>query len=63
MSRAWIAAPVGLIGFVLYVMLVVALGDHVRDKHWLVEFGYFVAVGLLWVIPARRLILWAGAAR
>jgi len=63
MSRTWIAAPVGVIGFVLYVMAVVAFGDAVRDSHWLVELGYFTAAGLLWVVPARRLILWAGAPR
>jgi len=61
MSRTWIAVPVGLAGFVLYTMTVVALGDHLRGQHWLLELAYFAAAGILWVFPARRLILWAAA--
>ncbi len=61
MSRAAIAVPLGLIGFLAYVMVVVALADHVIGLHWLAEVLYFAVAGIAWVFPARRLMLWAGA--
>ena len=59
MPRKWIAALLGLAGFVAYVMIAVTLGDHVADTNVLVQTVYFLAAGLLWTIPARWLMLWS----
>lgn len=59
MSRLTIALLGGLLGFVLYVMAVVALADHVLDRHWLLQFVYFVVAGIAWAWPAKALMFWA----
>jgi Protein of unknown function (DUF2842) len=56
--RTLVAAVIGLLGFVLYVMAAVALADRV-PAFWPVQALYFVAAGTLWVVPARWLMLWA----
>ena len=58
MSRVPIAATVGILGFMLYVGLAVALADAV-PRHWALQALYFLTAGLAWVWPALRLILWA----
>lgn len=63
MSRAAIAVPAGLLGFVLYVGAVVALADQVLAMHWAVQAAYFVVAGIAWAFPARWLMLWAGGVR
>ncbi|MGG5888622.1 DUF2842 domain-containing protein [Falsiroseomonas sp. HC035] len=59
MSRIAIALVAGLLGFTLYVMVVVALADHVLGLHWLVQVLYFAAAGILWAFPAKSLMFWA----
>jgi Protein of unknown function (DUF2842) len=59
MSRPAIASLLGLIGFVLYVVAVLVLADHVRGLHWSVEFAFFAVAGIAWVWPAKRLMTWA----
>jgi hypothetical protein len=63
MSRTPIALAVGLIGFALYVMAVVALADHVLPLHWALQFIYFTVAGVAWAWPAKRLMFWAAGAR
>ncbi len=59
MSRPFLAAIGGVLGFLAYVAAVVVLADHVLAMHWLVQFAYFVVAGTVWAWPARALILWA----
>ena len=59
MSRSVIALAVGTAGFIAYIAVVVALGDHVIPLHWAVELVYYVVAGLAWVWPASRLMHWA----
>ena len=59
MSRTPIALFLGLTGFALYVMAVVALADFVLPLHWLVQFAYFAIVGIAWAWPAKALMFWA----
>jgi hypothetical protein len=59
MSRIAIAAVGGTLGFIFYVMVVVALADHVLALHWLVQVVYFVVAGLIWAWPAKALMFWA----
>jgi len=59
MSRIALAAIGGTLGFILYVMAVVALADHVQALHWVIELAYFIVAGLVWVWPAKALMFWA----
>src|SRR3712207_6087070 len=59
MSRAAIAVPLGLLGFLLYVGAAVALADHVLTLHWTVQVLYFILAGVAWAWPAQRLMYWA----
>lgn len=59
MSRNMLALLGGILGFLLYVMVVVALADHVLDLHWLVQLAYFTIAGIAWAWPAKWLMFWA----
>ncbi|NKE43538.1 DUF2842 domain-containing protein [Roseomonas frigidaquae] len=63
MPRTTIALLGGLLGFLLYVMAVVALADHVLGLHWLVQFAYFTVAGIAWACPAKWLMFWAARSR
>jgi Protein of unknown function (DUF2842) len=63
MSRIAIAVPVGLLGFALYIGVVVALADHVLRGHWLLQVAYFLVTGIVWAFPARWLMFWAAGQR
>ena len=58
-KRVLIAVPLGLLGFVAYVGLAVTLADRLAGLHWAVQALYFVVAGVLWVLPAHYLMLWA----
>jgi hypothetical protein len=64
MSRPIIALLAGILGFALYVGVIVALADIVLSLHWVVQLAYFIVAGLAWVPPAKRLMFWgAGVTR
>lgn len=63
MSRSTLALLGGLLGFLLYVMAVVALADHVLKLHWLVQLAYFIVAGIAWAWPAKWLMFWAARPR
>jgi hypothetical protein len=63
MSRTSIAALAGIAGFLLYVVVVLVVADHVLALHWLVELVFFAVAGIAWVWPAKWLIAWAVAAK
>ncbi len=58
--RILFAALLGLTGFFAYVATAVALADRVAPLHWAIQAVYFVLAGVVWVVPAHFLILWAG---
>lgn len=62
-SRTALAALVGILGFLAYVGVVVALADHVLHLHWAVQALYFIVAGIAWTWPAKRLMFWAAAPR
>ncbi len=57
--RAAFATITGLLGFALYVGVVVALGDRVLGLHWLLQALYYLVAGLAWAFPAAWLMRWA----
>ena len=63
MSRIAIAVPVGLLGFFLYVGLVLKAADHVLEWHWLLQVPFFMVAGIAWAFPARWLMFWAAGQR
>lgn len=62
MSRGKIALLVGIIGFIIYIAVVVALGDFFVSRHWTIQVVYYTITGFFWVFPAIRLIKWAARA-
>jgi hypothetical protein len=60
MLRILVATMLGLAGFVAYLATAIVLADRVAPLHWTIQAAYFVVAGVLWVIPAHYLILWAG---
>jgi hypothetical protein len=59
MSKPMLAGIIGIIGFLVYVAAIIILADHVLGTHWTVEFVYFALAGIVWVWPAKALIIWA----
>ncbi len=59
MPRAAVATIIGLLGFALYVGVVVAFADVVLATHWALVAAYFVVVGIAWTWPATWLMRWA----
>jgi hypothetical protein len=59
MSRGKLAFLIGVVGFIVYIGVVVALGDFVVRSHWAIQLAYYVICGIIWVVPAKRLIEWA----
>lgn len=59
MSRKWIAIGAALIGLTLYLWVVLWLGDHVQTWHWALQIPFFVAAGIGWAFPIKRLMFWA----
>lgn len=59
MSKPMLAGLLGVIGFLLYVAVVIILADHILGTHWALEFIYFALAGIVWVWPAKALIIWA----
>ncbi|MDB5412268.1 MAG: hypothetical protein JWR10_603 [Rubritepida sp.] len=58
MSRGKIAFLIGVVGFILYIVLVVAAGDFIVRLHWALQLLYYAVVGIVWTIPAKWLIVW-----
>ncbi|WP_037301605.1 DUF2842 domain-containing protein [Rubritepida flocculans] len=63
MSRTTLAFLIGAVGFVGYIVAVVTIGDFFVRQHWAVQLVYYVTAGIVWVFPARRLMLWGAAGR
>jgi hypothetical protein len=59
MSRPTLAFLIGVVGFIAYIAVIVAVGDFVVNRHWLIQLVYYGVAGIVWVIPARWLIVWA----
>lgn len=58
MSRGKIALLIGVIGFIAYIGIVVAIGDFFVRQHWAIQALYYIVTGFVWVFPAIRLIKW-----
>jgi hypothetical protein len=67
MPRIPVAVLLFLLGFPAYVALAVTLADPVWRVPWpwstAAQAIYFLAAGLLWVLPTRWLMYWAAGRR
>ncbi|MFZ6761549.1 DUF2842 domain-containing protein [Roseomonas sp. KE0001] len=59
MPRILLATLLGLAGLLLYLGLVLWLGDRVQRLHWTLQLVFYVLAGFVWVFPIRRLMFWA----
>ncbi|MBS7813139.1 DUF2842 domain-containing protein [Roseococcus pinisoli] len=62
MSRGKIALLAGIVGFIVYIAVVVAVGDFFVNLHWTIQVVYYALTGFIWVFPAIRLIKWGARA-
>ncbi len=46
-----------ILGLCVYCLLVVTLAGAILPDNWLVQLIYYLIAGILWVLPARWLIL------
>jgi hypothetical protein len=58
MSQSSLAFLIGLVGFIAFIVAVVTIGDFFVHQHWLIQLVYYVTVGIVWVFPAKRLMIW-----
>ena len=63
MSRSVLAFLIGIVGFVAYISVVVAIGDHFVLAHWALQTVYYLVAGLAWVWPAKWLMIWGAGGR
>ena len=63
MSRTVIALAAGLVGLVAYLLIVLAIADHVIGLHWAVQAVFFLVAGVAWAWPIARLMRWSAAGR
>jgi hypothetical protein len=61
MSRSTLAFLIGVVGFVGYIVVVVTIGDFFVQQHWAIQLVYYVTAGIVWVFPAKRLIIWGAS--
>lgn len=57
-ARALLAGAIGLAGFIFYVGLVLRGGDVVNTWHWTIQLVFYAIAGVVWVWPARWLMVW-----
>ena len=62
MSRGKIASLIGVLGFIAYIAIVVAIGDFFVTQHWAIQAIYYIVTGFVWVFPVIRLIKWGARA-
>jgi hypothetical protein len=63
MSRTLPAVLLGLLFLLLYLGLVLWIGDWVQTLHWTLQVPFYVLGGLAWVGPIRALMFWAAGVR
>jgi hypothetical protein len=63
MPRIILALLVGMLGFLAYLGVVLALADHVIGLHWALQVPFFLAAGVAWAWPARWLMFWGAGQR
>jgi hypothetical protein len=54
-------AIVGLIA--AWCVLVISLSDAIGEQHWVVQLVFYVASGLVWILPLRPLLVWMETGR
>lgn len=56
--RNAVGMAVLVIGLALYALAAMLAGATLVPAHWLAQFVFFVAAGLAWLWPAKRLLAW-----
>lgn len=63
MSRTPLALLIGFFGLLLYLAVVLWIGDWVQTLHWAIQVPYYVLAGFAWVFPIKALMFWAAGVR
>ncbi len=46
-----------ILGLTVYCIAVVALAVNILPVHWTVDFLFYLVTGIVWIIPARWLVV------
>lgn len=63
MTPSW-RKPAGMLFILLLIAIwvvgVASLADTIATWHWLVQLGFYVVTGIiwLWILPMKRLLFW-----
>lgn len=49
-----------IVGITLYAFLAAGVGNLLSELHLSIQMFYYLVVGLIWIIPAKKLIYWMG---
>ncbi len=58
MMRKILGYTIGLLGFFIYIIVVIRLGNAIFPLHFLLEFIYYAAAGIGWIFPTMWFIKW-----
>lgn len=59
-SRRWLSLLVLLVGMPLYIVAAVTLVDLFERPPFLLEIAIYVVLGIVWILPFRRIFLGVG---
>lgn len=59
-SRSLIGMLGLIIGLTLYAFAAAAIGDLMADWPLAIQMIYYLIAGLIWLIPAKKVIYWMG---
>lgn len=49
-----------IVGLTLYAFLAAGVGNLLSEFHLSIQMLYYLVVGLIWIIPAKKVIYWMG---
>lgn len=59
-SRSLIGMMAMIFGLILYAFLAAGIGDFLAGWPIIIQSLYYLVAGLLWIIPAKKIIYWMG---
>lgn len=57
--RTAVAAPILLVGLLVYVLIAGTVGALALPDHWAARLVYYAVAGIAWIVPAIWLMGWA----
>lgn len=61
-SRSLVASGLIIAGLTVYALLVMQIGARLTGNGWLIwafQIVFYLVAGLIWIVPARRIVRWS----